>query len=77
MIDKFKTVIRPDNFKVQPSKALDELLSLEAEYGINTTDVLSETNTSIPERIVELWINTLDTYVLFDGCLTNLNHISK
>lgn len=78
MLDQLKKILPAENFKIQPAAAREELLQLEREYKINTSDFIEDKTltTTIPEEVREKWINTLDTFINFNGSIEDLNHLS-
>lgn len=79
MLNQLKDILPAENFKIQPAAARDELLQLEREYNINTSDFIKNNicTQTIPEDVAEKWINTLDTFINFDGAIEELNHLSS
>lgn len=78
MLDQLKKILPAENFKVQPAAAREELLQLERAYNINTSNFIEDKTlpTTIPEEVREKWINTLDTFISFNGSMDDLNKIS-
>lgn len=72
---QLKDIIPIENFKAQPAVALDELLKLERDYKLNTSTFINDikSTTTIPDEVREKWINTLDTFINFDGSMEDLN----
>ncbi|HHY20881.1 MAG TPA: hypothetical protein GX525_03150, partial [Bacilli bacterium] len=79
MLNQLKDILPAENFKIQPAAAQDELLQLEREYNINTSDFIKNNicTQTIPEDVAEKWINTLDSFINFDGAIEELNHLSS
>lgn len=78
MLEQLKNILPEDNFKIQPATAQKELLQLEREYKINTSDFIKgSTLVTIPDEVCEKWINTLDIFINFDGSIEDLNQLSQ
>ncbi|MBE1556534.1 hypothetical protein [Sporosarcina limicola] len=79
MLDQLKDVLPAENFKIQPAAAREELLQLEDEYKINTSSFIENKSlsTNMPENVHDKWINTLDTFINFNGSMEDLNHLSS
>ncbi|MEH7356802.1 hypothetical protein V7150_25165 [Neobacillus drentensis] len=79
MLNQLKEILPAENFKIQPAAAREELLQLEREYKINTSNFIKDKTlaTTIPEEVREKWINTLDTFINFNGSMEDLNHLSS
>lgn len=79
MLNQLKNILPAENFKVQPAAAFEELLELEKEYNINTSTFIASNDlaSTLPEEVCERWINTLDTFINFNGSMDNLNHLSS
>ena len=79
MLEQLKDILPAENFKIQPAAALKELLHLEKEYNINTSKFIKDKTiaTTIPEEVCEKWINTLETFISFNGSMDDLNHLSS
>lgn len=77
MLNQLKEILPAENFKIQPAAAREELLQFEREYKINTSNFINDINlaTTITEEDREKWINTLDTFINFNGSMEDLNHL--
>lgn len=77
MLNQLKDILPSENFKVQPDAAHQELLLLESEYNINTSEFLKNPVCveQIPREIRDKWINTLETFLNFDGSMEDINHL--
>lgn len=77
MLNQLRKILPAENFKVQPAAAREELLQLEREHNINTSNFIEDKTLAItiPEEVREKWINTLDTFISFNGSMEDLNKI--
>lgn len=77
MLGQLKDILPAENFKIQPTAALAELLELEKKYQVNTSKVIGDKNlaSTLTEEVLERWINTLDTFITFNGSMDDLNHL--
>ncbi|WP_341960044.1 hypothetical protein NM897_09695 [Planococcus maritimus] len=76
-LQRLEALVPSENFRKQPDTARKELLDFETEYAINTSDFLGNIGniSRIPADIQEIWLETLDTFLLFDGSIEELNHL--
>lgn len=77
MLNQLKELLPAESFKIQPAAAQEELIQLEKEYNINTSNFIKEQACveRIPEEVREKWINTLDTFINFDGLIKDINQL--
>lgn len=78
MLQKLQKLLPNAEVRKQPQTALSELLQLEKQFQINTSDVINRTSvlekSNIPEKVIENWIFTFRIFKTHKGNLDDINN---
>ena len=76
IIKELKLKLPVENFKIQPEASLNEIISLEGKYNVNTVDFLKgDYECVISKNDIEKWLNLYSTFKNFNGDDDKLNSI--